>query len=43
MSQVFWFAIVPLTVVYCAALWKDYRINKKIRAQVERWTSDDEL
>lgn len=43
MTAVFWIAVVPLAVVYCAALWKDHQISKKIKAQVERWTSDDEL
>jgi hypothetical protein len=39
-TAVFWFAIVPLAVVYCAALWKDHQINKQIKSLVQKWTDE---
>lgn len=43
MTAVFWIAIVPMGVVFCAALWKDHQVNEKIKRLVQRWTDDDEL
>lgn len=40
MTVVFWVVVVPLGVVFCAALWKDYQVNQKIKSVVERWTSE---